>query len=282
VGICDIGAYEFTGVVINSQQPPADLIGQLRETPDRVASNDSENLIRYTFTVKNVGQGEAGFITIDLPIDPQLLIGFTEFTSHGVWVSSLSADAVVVSLPELSSNEVVSGTIVFRPNTSPVPTVGSEVSSRYNLKWTNPDGSDKTVLSNAINFEFGGAGSNFDVSEGVVQLMTADAPNGTKIVYHSKFWIPNEIVSTWLTAPDSTSVALTQGNANALGEYSVEVDTAGLAPGTYVVAAFGQRSEEYGSGLLVVGSSGSSQARPATSLGLKALGAKALVTPKSR
>ena len=280
-GLCDIGAYEFRP---NDQEPPADLIGQLRETPDRVAANDSENLIRYTFTVKNVGQGTARAISLNLPVDPQLVIGYTEFNDPRLWVSTVTTDSVIVGLPLLANNDVVSGTIFFRPNPAPAPAAGSKVFTRYNLKWTNPAGDDKLVWSNAVSFNFGEPGSNLDISGGQVQLMTSDGPvaNSTKMIYYSNFWIPNEPVSTWLTRPDGTSVALTQGNASAEGKYAVEVDASGLAAGTYVVAAFGQRSEEYGSGLLVVGTSGDSQAKLATSLGLKALGAKALLAPTSR
>lgn len=280
-GLCDIGAYEFSA---NGQEEPADLIGQLRESPDRVAANDAENVISYTFTVKNVGKGTAGAVSLTLPIDPQLVIGYTKFNDPRLWVSAVTTDSVMVGLPLLANNDVVSGTIFFRPNPAAAPAAGSKVSTRYTLKWTNPAGDDKLVWSNAVSFDFGGPGSNLDVAGGQVQLMTSGGPvaNSTKMTYHSNFWIPNEIVTAWLTRPDGTSVALSEGRANDQGEYTIEVDTAGLAPGTYVVAAFGQRSEEYGSGILVVGGSGSSQARPATSLGLKALGAKALVTPKSR
>ncbi len=280
--LCDIGAYEFNPiVVVPGMQATADLVGQLRQTPDRVAANDAENLIRYTFTVKNIGLGQANSVSLTLPIDPQLVIGFTEFDNPQVWVSSLTTSSVVVNLPALSNNAVVSGTIILRPNTSPVPAVGSSVSSRYTLNWTNQIGDNKQVWSNGVSFSFGAAGSNLDVSGGTIQLMSADAPNGSKIVYHSNFWIPNEAVTTWLTLPDGTSVALSQGNVNDKGEFRVEVDSSGLATGIYVVAAYGQRSQVYGSGILEMTSSGNSQAKLATKLGQKALGAKLVLTTYS-
>lgn len=282
VGLCDTGAFEFGAgpAKNNPQSPPADLVGQLRETPDRVASNDAQNLIRYTFTVKNVGQGKASAVSLTLPIDPGLVIGYTEFDNAAVWVSSLAADAVVVSLPTLSNGEVVSGTIVFRPSLTPQPAPGTEVNSRYTLKWTNPDGGDKTSWSNAVSFEFGG--SNTDVSGGEIQLMSADAPNGSVIVYHSDFWIPDEPVTAWITSPDNTSKELIQGNADADGHFAVPVDAAGHAAGTYVIAAYGQSSGTYGSGILVVTVSGDSRAKSAASLNLKALGAKALMVAPTR
>lgn len=80
-------------------------------------------------------------------------------------------------------------------------------------------------------------------------------------------------MSTWLTRPDGTSQALTGGRASGQGEFDLTVDTSGLAAGTYVVAAYGQHSEEYGSGLLEVGAS-DNQVKPSDSLRLKSLGDK--------
>lgn len=265
------------------EQPPADLIGQLRVTPDRVAANDSENLVSYTFTVKNAGQGKAAAVSLSLPIDPQLVVGYTEFSDPNVWVSGVTSGSVLVSLPALENSQAVSGTIVFRPNAETVPAAGSAVHTRYTLDWTNPSGSHGTSLSNAVSFVFGGPGSNFDVSGGEVQLMTAGEPDGTKIVYHADFFIPNEIVTAWVTKPDGTSEALKQdqATADADGHFMVTVDTAGWAPGSYIVATYGARSSTYGSGLLEITATGSSQARvqthPATRVSLKVLGDKAVI-----
>lgn len=232
-------------------EPPADLAGQLRQTPDRVAANDSENLIRYTFQVKNIGQGKATMTSLKLPIDPQLVLGYTEFGDQGIWVSSVDENSVIVNLPPLSADQEISGTLVLRPKPSPAPVIGSLVTTRYSLKWTNPAGNDSQAMSNAVSFTFGGPGSNQDVSGGTVQPLTSDGPvaGSTRVVYHSNFWIPNETVSAWLTRPDGSSLPLATGKANNQGEFSVEVDTANLAPGTYVVAAYGQRSGMYGSAI---------------------------------
>lgn len=264
-------------VIAPEQLPPADLVGQLRLTPDRVAANNAENLISFAFTVKNVGQGRATSVTVQLPIDPQLVIGYTEFNNPSVWVSAVNTDSVIVSLPPLANNDIINGTLIFRPNPDTVPVPGSIFSTRYTLTWTNPAGDTRQKLSNGAAFTFGVAGSNLDVSGGLVQLMSADAPNGTKITYRSNFWIGDEIVTAWLTRPDNTSVELAQGLASPQGEFAVEVDSNGLAPGTYVVAAYGQRSQVYGSGLLVVNDSGSSQAGSATMTWLKGLGQSEII-----
>jgi len=71
---------------------------------------------------------------------PKLVVGYTTFTTPGTWVSNLSTDSVVATLSNLSYNQVVSGTLIFRPATAPTPTAGSTVSTRYNMSWTNPGG----------------------------------------------------------------------------------------------------------------------------------------------
>ncbi|MBN9393395.1 MAG: hypothetical protein J0I20_35520 [Chloroflexi bacterium] len=259
-------------------QPPADLVGQLRQTPDRVAASDTANEITYTFTVKNVGQGKAGAVSLTLPVAAQLVPGYTQFANPNVWVTSVDASEMIIRLPDLAYNEVVSGTLVFRPNAATVPAPGSIVSSRYTLNWTNPGSEKGQALSNAVSFSFGGTGleNNQDVSGGLIQLMTVDAPAGTKVTYHSNFWIPNEKVTGWLTAPDGTSTTLVEGNADSQGHFAITVESQGLAAGTYVVAAYGARSEVYGSGLVVVGSGGSTQSELSSNLKLKSLGARAL------
>lgn len=260
----------------NAYQPPADLTGQLRVTPDRVAANDALNELSYSFLVKNTGQGKAGFVSLTFPVDPRLSLGYTNFSNPNIWVTSATATEVTINLPEIAYSGEVTGTLVFRPNAAVLPEVGGLVSSRYQLKWTNPAGNNGQSVSNAVSFIFGEAGSNQDVSGGLIQLMTADPPVGSKMTYRSNFWIPNETVSAWLTAPDGTSKTLVVGRADGAGNFAVTVDSLNLTAGTYVVAAYGAKSELYGSGVLVVDSAGSSQSGSATNLKLNSLGAKTL------
>jgi hypothetical protein len=254
---------QATGTILDDDRkqdlPPADLIGQLRQTPDRVAANDSENLISYIFTVRNAGRGQAGSVRLTLPVDPNLALGYTAFADGRVWVSQVAANSLTVALPDLPSGEVISGTIFFRPQTDPAPAVGTVVSGRYTIGWVNPAGDSRQALSNGVSFSFGGPGSNRDVSGGQVQLLSGGEidPATARAVYQSGFWIPGEAVSAWLTRPDGTSIPLQAGQAGPSGDFRVEVNTANLAPGTYVVAAYGQRSQEYGSALLVIGGSDS-------------------------
>ncbi|MBN9390550.1 MAG: hypothetical protein J0I20_21145 [Chloroflexi bacterium] len=263
----------------NIHQPPADLVAQLRQTPDRVADNAATTDITYSFTVKNIGEGKAGSVSLSLPIDPQLSVGYASFTDNRLWVTSVTTTSISIAIPDLESNQLVTGTIVVHPQAEPQPSVGGSVTSQASVKWTNPGGDDKQVLSNRVSFTFGEAGSVLDVSGGQVQLMTLDTTTTGKAVAVGTFWIPNEPVSAWLTNPDGTSTAISQGSADGNGTYTITVDTTKLAAGSYVIAAYGQRSEVYGSAVLTVEANGASesQARSAARLTLKTLADKALV-----
>ena len=256
---------------VPAPEAKAKLVGRLKVTPDRVVSPDPDNLIRYSFTVGNTGPGRSGATTLTLPVDPQLVLGYTEFSNPATWVSSLSTSQVAVTLPALDTHQSLSGALVFRPNPAPQPSPGSRVTSRYSLKWNNLDGSTEQTLSNGISFNFGEPGVNKDATQGAVQLFKADPPNGTKVTYHGDFWIPGELVSAWLTKPDGTSVPLSSGRADEQGRFDITVQTEGLAAGTYVVAAYGQLSQEYGSGVLEVSSTGI-QVKLNLNLQIKALG----------
>lgn len=234
-------------------QPPADLAVQLRQTPDRVVSTGSDSSITYSFNVTNMGQGKAGRVSLMLPVDPQLTVSYASFDDSGVWVTSVSGSAINVSIPDLEPGKGATGKIVMMPNSA---TAGNTVTTQATVNWTNDGGGNKSVVSNKVSFTFGNG--NTDVSEGEVQLMSLDTTSMPgKAVATGGFWIPEEAVSSWLTSPDRTSVAISSGNADDNGNYAITVDTAGLAAGTYVIAAYGQRSEVYGSAVLVVNSDGS-------------------------
>ncbi len=230
---------------------PADIVAQLRVTPDRVAANDAENLITYRFAVKNIGVGEASSVALVLPIDPQLVVGFADLGSSGAWVTSVTTETLTIGLPTLRNSAVVTGAVTFRPKANATP--DTKISTRYTIRYDDPTGAGRQRLSNAVDFSLGAAGSNLNVADGAIQLLVSDSPTASsKQTYRASFLIPNELTTAWLTRPDGTSPTLGTGRANQNGEVSLTVDTAGLAAGTYTVALFGNRSEVTGSGNLVV------------------------------
>jgi hypothetical protein len=234
------------------EEEVSDLVGQLRITPDREVSTSAETLVKLSFRVKNMGHGKAEQVRLLLPIDPTLVIGYGEFDNPKVWISSLTDTEVTVSLPALEKEQEVTGNVIFRPKSDPAPGVGTRVTLRFTLKYDDAAG-QVARKSNAVTFTFGNA--NRDVSEGLVMLLVPDVAQvqkGEKISLTGDFFIPNERVNVWYTTSEGISLSLGQGLAGTEGSYKFELDTAQLAPGSYQVVLYGNRSMISGATNLIV------------------------------
>ncbi len=234
-------------LIDNSQRLTSDLVAQLRVSPDREAATNPDTLITVSFKVKNLGEGQGEQLRLELPFDQALVVGYGNFSDTRVWISAVTSNLVIVSLPPLGTNETVSGSIVFRPSPDTPPTFGTKVSLRYKLSFSDPTGSGSRP-SNMVGFSF--AQSSVDNSNGAVTSLNpavSSVSAGEKLTFRGDCFLPGEFVSTWITKPDGTSVALGQLIAGAEGEISLTLDTTGLAAGSYVVAAYGNRSELTGS-----------------------------------
>jgi|GEM_PF-2346456 len=239
-------------LIDNSQRLTSDLVAQLRVSPDREAATSLDTLITASFKVKNLGEGKGEQLRLELPFDPALVVGYGYFSDTRVWISAVTSNSVIVSLPPLENNETISGSVVFRPNPDALPTPGTKVSLRYKLFFSDPAGSSNRS-SNMVGFSF--AQSSLDSSNGEVMTMNpavSTATAGEKRTFQADCFLPNELVSTWLTKPDGTSVALGQMTAGTEGEISLTLDTTGLAAGSYVVAAYGNRSELTASAIITI------------------------------
>ncbi|NWJ48732.1 MAG: hypothetical protein HXX08_22975 [Chloroflexi bacterium] len=220
---------------------PSEIVPQFRVSPDRVVATNPENLVSFSFKVKNIGAGNANKILVEMPIPQGLDVGYLDGASAGVWVTQVTATSVTIALPKLEQNQEASGTVVFRPNSNAV--VGTEIETHYTLIYDDDTGSGMRVNSNSQGFVYGEAESNLDESKGAVQPGAAvSAKAGEKVSIVQKGYLANEWVSEWYTAPDGKSVSLGMQLANANGEVTIAVDTAGLA-GDYAVVGYGNRSE---------------------------------------
>jgi hypothetical protein len=86
-----------------------------------------------------------------------------------------------------------------------------------------------------------------DQTTGKVMEMTPAAlvaTAGDTVQVTAKSFAPGEKVSTWITSPDGTGKALKDDRADEkTGDYTVVVNTTGLAAGDYVVAVYGHDSD---------------------------------------
>lgn len=240
---------------------PADFIAQLRVSPDRLASTDPTNLISYTLTVKNIGEGRADHISIPFPIDPNLEVGYTVFSDPRMWVSAIITGPgqpyMQLNLPPLEPKQFVSAVLVFRPQTTTTP--GATLFTRYFVHWDDAQKAGKKAGSNAVRFSLSEDGTNRDDTGGAVQLfdpLSTGLTENSTLSINGDFYAPYELVTLWYTDKDGVSVSLGALNADGEGKLTFMFGPKDLKEGeSYIVAGRGVRSEVTGSSLLTINGS---------------------------
>jgi hypothetical protein len=283
---CDIGAFELQVTILPTPTPtttpgatatptptstpdpgatrktgglPAELIPQLRVTPDRLVSTDSTNLISYTLTIKNTGRSKATHLSLHFPIDSALEVGYASFNDSRSWVSQVVTGVaqlyLVLSFPDLEPNATpLVAVLVFRPGAQAAS--HSEVFTRYQIYWDDDEAAGKTQASNGVRYHFSSDNTNRDETGGEVQLfdpVNAILSKADELKIRADFYIPGEPVNLWYTDQDGTSYPLPTIQADATGNLIFEFEAQNLKVGeTYTLAGRGSRSEITGSLVLVV------------------------------
>jgi hypothetical protein len=175
-----------------SQEPQeeADIIARLRLNPDRTARPDAGTLLTYSFSVTNVGIGNARGVTVRFPIAPGTEVGFAQFLNPRAWVTAVLTNEVVIALPELKRDDVITGTLVFRP--TPVARLGESLLVRYKVTYTDPVRVFNERMSNGVSFVWAEGTLNQTNSE--MQPLGV-AMKDTKVTINSRFFIPEEKVT---------------------------------------------------------------------------------------
>lgn len=238
---------------------PADLSLKLRVTPDRLVSVSPATEISYTITVANLGAGESSPSQLVLPIDPNLALGYTHFSDGRIWVSELVNSGlkayVKVSLPAMQSGQSFVVTLIFRPAAS--AQVGAVIRSRVSIGWDDSAGTGKSSQSNTVHFSLsdGSSANESEGSDGSIQRCEQDGATveaGKVFTLTDSLYSSNELVSFWYTDSAGHSVALGSQQADKDGKISFEFQTAGLAPGSYVLNGRGNRSLLTGTAVITI------------------------------
>jgi hypothetical protein len=247
---------------------PADLIAQLRVTPDRKLPSTPRTELTYTLTVKNVGPGKASNISARLPIDSNLEAGWTNFSNSQVWVEKIVTDVeqpyMQLRFPDFESNGVVTSTIVFRTKIDNVP--DSVIFTRATVKWNDDTAIDRITGSNAVRLKIVNEASTDETGGKVqfLQLNSNEAKPG-KYTLFGDIYGPHEIVSLWYTNQSGESVALGNTRADDKGQIWFELDSSKLPQETsLVVAGFGNRTEVIGSVSFILANSSPSSLKAKT------------------
>jgi hypothetical protein len=226
---------------------------QLRVSPDRVASRNSE--ISFNFTVNALGDTDV-LPTVRFPIDPALKLQYaSNFSDSGMWVSAIVTDGpqpyVQVTLPADPQGSF-SGSLVFRPVAG--VKAGTVTSARYTVSWESEDGWQQ-LASNAVRFSLDNGTARNDTN-GEVQLFApavAKAAQGSTFNLSGDFYSPGEIVTFWYTNKEGQSVEVGQQQADDSGKVSLSLKLKDFEAGeTYVVAGYGNRSGVTGSSVLTI------------------------------
>jgi uncharacterized repeat protein (TIGR01451 family) len=229
-------------------QEEADIIARLRLNPDRTARPDAGTLLTYSFSVTNVGMGNARGVTVRFPIAPGTEVGFAQFLNPRAWVTAVLTNEVVIALPELKRDDVITGTLVFRP--TPVARLGDSLLVRYKVTYTDPARVFNERISNGVSFVWAEGTLNQTGSD-VQPLGVLLKDKETLVTINSRFFIPEEKVTLWLTTAEGKSIELAVNyRADGQGDltYVFDIGKVGLAPGTYSVSAYGHRSLVTGTG----------------------------------
>ncbi len=233
---------------------PADLFLELTVKPDRVVSNNPENLIAYTFKITNRGEGPADAVRLLMPIDPALRVGYTIFEDPQVWVSELTPTTIKIAMPLIKPGRSVTGTIVFRPVISPKPEAGMKVYTRYSVIYDDQTGTNWQRFSNSVNFIFSDDDTNISTEDQQLLMPARQSGKvGSSFTYGTNFLAPEEFATAWITnVATRTSVQINGGWANRQGELTLVVTTNGFAPGEYTVSVRGNRSKVIGNASLTL------------------------------
>jgi methionine-rich copper-binding protein CopC len=239
---------QCNGVKEERNPTPADLVGQLRLTPDRLANLDPSTLITVSFKLTNLGPGRADSVRLTFPLDPNLVVGYTSFSDNRMWVSELVTEGekpyLRVGLPAVEAKQSFSGQIVFRPSAGAADK--AKVMLRYVLGWDDEEAAGKQSVSNGVHFRLSREASRNE-SDGEVQpfepgeLTIVAGTSSLKL--SADFYASNEIVTLWYTDASGQSFSLGQQSADREGKLNFEVATASLSVGqTYTIVGYGNRS----------------------------------------
>jgi hypothetical protein len=229
---------------VHEVSPEAQLIGSLWVSPDRTVEINPETVLAVKFKVSNAGPGNSNSEHLVLSFSPTLIAAYSNFSDPGAWITKAEADKLTVDLPDLTRGKSVEGTIFFRPNPNNMPVDGQKVTFGFKVAYSDSHG-NQSAESNKVTVAFGNMST--DQTTGKVMEMTPAAlvaTAGDTIQATAMSFAPGEKVSSWITSPDGTGKALKNDRADdKTGDYTVVVNTTGLAAGDYVVAVYGHDSE---------------------------------------
>lgn len=225
---------------------PADIAAAIWPEPSIIVMRSAP--LTYELRLRNYGKGEAKRALVTLPYaNSQLAVISSRFTDPRDWVSAVTSDHVDVTFGPIAAGEYRTAAIIFRVREAlPDRTV---ISMRASYSWDDHR-SGGAWRSNwaPVLVGAGNAGAPW-VPLWVDPL---GGPAGTTHHFFSDRFIPSEGIYTWLNTPQGVRPLELRGVADLLGRAWLDFSSAGLAPGTYQLVAYGARSNLTGVATFVV------------------------------
>ena len=257
-------------VVLKRAKPPvipADLIAELRVTPDREFGLNvaGDNVLVYNLTVKNVGPGKANGINLRFPIDPELVVGYATTDEAGIWVQQIVTDTdtpyLRIGIPNMPNGTSYTLKVIMRAGPNAI--AGSSLFTTYQAYWDDATGLNHHHRSNAVRVELTDGTSNRNDTDGAVQFYKLAINSDSTITVTGDFYAPEEWLDLWATDKSGDSTRIGSYQTDKDGKLAVTVDVSDWDAGTYVIAGRGLRTDITGAVAFTI-SDATSSSQPRT------------------
>lgn len=225
-----------------------DLVAQLRLSQPGPKPNQFGTQLK----IQNVGNGKAVNITVSIPTGPDYKLSFIDFGDKAK-ITGQTDQVTQLAVTSLGPNESINGSLIFEGSPKS-PNTPSDI--RYSLNWVDGKGPGQFTMSNSIALTTSGEISSQPAASpanGSTQPLKATTPAGQSeglMEFEGNFYIPGEIVTYWITDKAGKSTELGKTTADSKGSINLKLDAKTFSPGSYTLAAYGNRSEVTGSLLI--------------------------------
>jgi hypothetical protein len=217
--------------------PGADVTVVAWPTPSIRAARDS--ILSYEIRLYNDGRGRASSTTVTVPFDPNQLrlVGSDMDRAAGDWVSEVRPNAVVVTFGALGEQRSRLAYVYFRVNR--LLADNTVLNVRPNYRWSDARGTSERS-ANWAPVVVGGGNENGAYLWMLVQPVTG-LPGELRTFYSNRF-VPGEVVTTWLNTRSGVMALDVTTTADGLGQVWMDYRPERLAPGSYQLVAYGNKS----------------------------------------
>lgn len=208
-----------------------------------------DGTLAYEIRLYNDGEGSARSTRVTMPYDRTMLtpIGSRLDQGAGDWVSELRPDAVVVTFGELGAKKMRTGWVYFR--VASYLADNTVLSMRPTFQWSDARGTTSRT-SNWAPVLVGGGNDSGAYVWTIVQPVTG-LPNELRTFYSNRF-APGEVVTTWLNTPTGVMELDIHETVDQQGQVWVEYRPSRLAPASYQLVIYGNRSRLVGVATFIV------------------------------